>query len=364
MPHQTNHTTTTGAAHHWKIFGMVSERLIDRRGLHAPERVEQAVMLELWLQANDVRIVEKFRSLRLGDEHKVALVEHPTHGRVMLKTVSPSQAKREWWEYHLYRAIRAAQQELAIDSFVTPEPIDLETNGSLVVFYYRPIPGVNLEEVDPVAYDPRRFDAGPLRGAIHRLGRADALAEVYAPSLQDHWDLAQRYVTALTKSGLAFSPEVVAQLASDFSRAEQPFTGFPTVFIHGDLHASNVLRLPDGRVGVIDWEFARRGHALEDCAALVLERAAMGEDLHDLTREIQGTNPQHAELVPPVLRALVMKQLLKRLVFARIRRADPVLEGDYMRVFELATGTEVGVRSGLELRSDRARSSSARHSLT
>ena len=334
---------------------MVSERPIGRKVANDRSKVEEAVFVELWLQANNIEILEKFRSLKSGDEHKVALVQHPKHGRVILKTALPSLARREWWEYHLYGAIRDAQRELGIERFAVPLPVDLDAAGSTTVFMYVPIPGVNLEEVDPLTFDPTQIDAGSLREDIHRLGATQALAGVRFPTIQDHWDLVQRYLTDLTASGLSFAPDVVEQFAHAFCVADAPYHRFPSVFLHGDLHAANILRTSDGSLALIDWEFARRGHPLEDDTAILLERLAIGgTELSTLIREVQERYPAHAEHVPPVIRVLLIKQLLKRIMFARIRRGDTTIESDYLRVFEHVTGTSVGVKPELELKLNRA----------
>ena len=44
-------------------------------------------------------------------------------------------------------------------------------------------------------------------------------------------------------------------------------------FVHGDLSPENLLCMPDGRLVLLDFEYAHRGHRLEDLAGLVVSCA-------------------------------------------------------------------------------------------
>lgn len=49
-----------------------------------------------------------------------------------------------------------------------------------------------------------------------------------------------------------------------------------SVFVHGDLHSANVIvRASSADWCLLDWEYAHRGHALEDLAGVLVEQPAM-----------------------------------------------------------------------------------------
>ena len=78
------------------------------------------------------------------------------------------------------------------------------------------------------------MDAAPLPAALERLG-ADAPASVHALTIggliDDVW---KPYIRTLTAG--------------------------PTTLLHGDAHVGNTYLLPDGVVGFLDWQVARRGN--------------------------------------------------------------------------------------------------------
>ena len=315
----------TGRVHHQQIFGMVSEQPLHHRSGYIHDWAERGVMLDLWIESNGIEVLDQYRSFRNGDQHAVYRTRHPRYGEVVLKTFTVHDENGRWNEGRVCRAILRAQRELGIRSFAVPDPLDIVTMGDLGVFFYRPLDGTTLAESGW-----ETFNAASVTEDIHALARTHALHSMRGGDVTHQAYLVVQYLEQLQGSGLQFSLYTLDAIEHRFSLAARTFNAYPRIFLHGDFHAANILRLADGRVGIIDWEFARIGHALEDDAARFVERIVLGASTAPVLQEVNDAHPSMRAVNERVLTALAIKQVLKRIFFARIRRTDARLESDYL----------------------------------
>ena len=80
----------------------------------------------------------------------------------------------------------------------------------------------------------------------------------------------------------------------------------PLVAVHGDIHPGNLLRLPSGRLGLVDWEEARADHAGVDLLG-TLPISGAGQESLWLAAEVSAcwaVEPERARRLARRLRAM------------------------------------------------------------
>jgi hypothetical protein len=76
-----------------------------------------------------------------------------------------------------------------------------------------------------------------------------------------------------------------AHMNAAFWRRQETLEAMPQTLLHGDAHPGNIYFLPDGRVGLLDWQLARRGPWTHDVSYAIIaaldpdERRAHERDL-------------------------------------------------------------------------------------
>lgn len=100
-----------------------------------------------------------------------------------------------------------------------------------------------------------------LHGEIHALfnnpARVPAAIDHLTQTIQFKREMVQRLGTT------------TAQLYDDMRRVQQHQARLPQTIVHGDCHLANTYVLPDGRVGLLDWQLSCRGHAIHDVAYII-----------------------------------------------------------------------------------------------
>lgn len=144
---------------------------------------------------------------------------------------------------------------------------------------------MELEQVDgaPIVLD-ELLDSSSRSALVTLLERLRGLAAADVPRL----DLASRVDELLDRLSRVDSSAWLMwqqQWRVLRSGAEESDTA-PTraCLVHGDLHSGNVLREADGRLLCIDWEYAHRGHPLEDLAGLLLASSRWQGEWQDAQR--------------------------------------------------------------------------------
>ena len=122
-----------------------------------------------------------------------------------------------------------------------------------------------LEKVDaPELWQLEEIDAWERAARWAARLHGKALSEPQAPLLR--YDDA--YFRRWLERARSFHPEgTVAALAPAHERALATLAGLPTVFVHGEFYASNILVSP-ARLCPVDWEMAGIGPGVLDLAAL------------------------------------------------------------------------------------------------
>lgn len=112
-------------------------------------------------------------------------------------------------------------------------------------------------------------------------GAVDALISVQqAPPMPDlpSWDAAAMATTALgtlfdwwwpARYGQAAPAEARGDVAAGLAAMLRPVAEGPRTLVHRDWFAGNLLRLPDGRIGIIDFQTLAIGHPAYDLASLL-----------------------------------------------------------------------------------------------
>jgi aminoglycoside phosphotransferase len=98
------------------------------------------------------------------------------------------------------------------------------------------------------------------RGTVGRVaGALGALAEATARMAPPGWyrSLIEQPLTALAAGGTAATAELVGTTLAVLEPLRR--ARVPLVLEHGDVSHPNLLLLPDGRIGLLDWERARDG---------------------------------------------------------------------------------------------------------
>src|SRR5690606_41926839 len=55
-----------------------------------------------------------------------------------------------------------------------------------------------------------------------------------------------------------------------FWRRQEALNQWPQTLLHGDAHPGNIYFLPDGQVGLLDWQLARRGPWAHDVSYAII----------------------------------------------------------------------------------------------
>ena len=121
----------------------------------------------------------------------------------------------------------------------------------------------------------------------------DALAAMQAappPAGLPLWDAPTMAATAMgtlfdwwwpARFGAEAPPAARDDIGAALAEMLKPVANGPTTFVHRDYFAGNLLRLPDGRVGVIDFQGAALGHPAYDLVSLLQDAR------RDIPRDIQ-----------------------------------------------------------------------------
>lgn len=175
--------------------------------------------------------------------------------------------------------------------YVTRRPRDLRSDGRLSANYQaldrlaripslegrvpRPVWLGRLDRVN--ASVETCLQGTPLAAAVEladRGGDVAAAAAAMAPAVDLLWDLHSgswcaepvrlREASAGLLRSMAASGEVPASLGGQVVEALDRWLDLPAcgAYTHGDANPNNMLVLPDGRAGMVDWEHARDGMAL------------------------------------------------------------------------------------------------------
>ena len=109
----------------------------------------------------------------------------------------------------------------------------------------------------------------------------DALAAMQAappPAGLPLWDAPTMAATAMgtlfdwwwpARFGAEAPPAARDDIGAALAEMLKPVANGPTTFVHRDYFAGNLLRLPDGRVGIIDFQGAALGHPAYDLVSLL-----------------------------------------------------------------------------------------------
>jgi aminoglycoside/choline kinase family phosphotransferase len=123
---------------------------------------------------------------------------------------------------------------------------------------------------------------------------APAMAEAALGTLFDWWWPARFGVEA---------PQTAREeLASALARTLEPLAAGPAGFVHRDFFSGNLLRLSDGRVGIIDFQGAAIGHPAYDLVSL-LQDARRDIPLVSRRRALERYLAARTDLDPTAFRA-------------------------------------------------------------
>jgi aminoglycoside phosphotransferase len=152
-----------------------------------------------------------------------------------------------------YEAAMLHAADRATAQSATAAPVLLAFDGSSrwPLLLETALPG---RPISPAAV--RRDPGGTIGRVAGALGSlAEATARMAPPGWYD--SLIEEPLTALAAGGTA----ATAELAETTLAVLEPLRGarLPLVLEHGDVSHPNLLLLPDGRIGLLDWERAREG---------------------------------------------------------------------------------------------------------
>jgi aminoglycoside phosphotransferase len=152
---------------------------------------------------------------------------------------------------HEAAMLEAAERATAQGAAAAPVLLAFDGSSRWPLLLETALPG---RPISPAAVrrDPRKT-IGRVADALGTL--AETTARLAPPGWYD--SLIEQPLTALADGG----PAAAAELAETTLAALEPLRGarLPLVLEHGDVSHPNLLLLPDGRVGLLDWERAREG---------------------------------------------------------------------------------------------------------
>ncbi len=222
-----------------------------------------------------------------GHRNTVVLVEM-AGGLYVAKSTRRSEAALRW--------VADAVHVAASVGFVTPEFVP-SLQGTLVE------DGVTVEtfiEGEPATVED-------LLAAPPRLERFQQATRNWSqrPGFASATDL-----LTLEKGGDVDLSQMPPDLVTQCRAAWGMFVGEPVSVVHGDLGSANVLKTPDGRLILLDWDEARLDASLFDTT--VLQADADGRRPHALTKALVAwevavcwhVEPEHARRQAEVLRTL------------------------------------------------------------
>jgi aminoglycoside phosphotransferase len=183
--------------------------------------------------------------------HVITLVFGERGRRPMLVAKTPRLADDADRLAHEAAMLEAADRATAQGAATAPVLLAFDSSPRWPLLLETALPG---RPISPAAL--RRDPLGTIGRVAGALG---ALAEATARMAPPGWygSLIEEPLTALAAGGTAATAELVRTTLGVL----EPLRGarLPLVLEHGDVSHPNLLLLPDGRIGLLDWERARDG---------------------------------------------------------------------------------------------------------